>query len=193
MDRAEMVNARKEQLSKLSDVGLVSAILDYFEGNRTMPGEKNLKLTAQQFAAEFDEGSMTGILTDYRNEMIDEFASILVKEVRMKNVTILSENRKNKDVEGLKVSCLPMELIDTKPGKVLNTVVNTYGMDAFISTGNVAYGDGSTIADIPEGFQKNHPGINGMKGTVIVTDHSNGKFANMSYRMFIDLGQELAA
>lgn len=199
MNRAEMVTARKEELSKLSDVGLVGAILDYFEANKTMPGEKSLKDTAQKFAAEFDDGSMTGILTDYRKEMIDEFASILVKEIHIKNVAALNETKKNKDTDELKASDLPMSLVDTKPGKLVNTVKNVYEMEAFISAGNtVAYENGTaaanvSLADIPEGFKKNHPAIAGMKGTVVVTDHSNGNFSNMSYRMLIDLGQNLAA
>lgn len=197
MNRKEMVEARTAQLKKLTDIELVDMIVSYFHGNATMPGEKSLKDYALSLKGEFDGSVITGLLSQVRGELIETFASTLVKEVRLKNVAALNENRKNRGTEGTKASDLPMVLKDAKPIPV-NAVKNIYEMEAGITgTDNIVCVRGkegpAPLASIPDGFRKNHPGLQGMAGTVIATDYSNGRFANMSYRLLVDLGQNLAA
>ncbi len=194
MGRTEMVNARTEQLKKLNDIELVNMIVGYFKENATLPGEKSLKEYALGLKGEFDGSVITGLMAQVRDELIETFASLLVKEVRLKNVNALNENKKNKDAEGLKASDLPMVLTDVTPIPV-NTIKNSYEMNAFISSdADVCMMDGSEpteFAQLPKGFKKNHRGILGMQGTVVASDYSNGKFANMGYKLLIDLGQWL--
>lgn len=194
--RKEMVERRTEELSKLNDLQLVATIVKYFEQNATLPGEKAIKDCALSLKAEFDGNVITGLLSQVRGDLIEEFASLCVKEVKLKNVMPQNATKKNKDAKAFLTTDLPMELIDVRPAR-LNVMVNTYGLAATVSasekhscmTEDVPY---HTVGSLPEGFKKNHRNIGGMKALVVATDHSNGKFANMSYRMIIDLGQKLA-
>lgn len=194
MNRIEMVKARTAQLEKLDDIQLVDAVITYFKTNRTLPGQKALKDFALGLKAEFNGTAMTGLLSQVRKDLIEEFASLLVQEVKLVNVRALNENKPNRDKAGTKASDLPMVLKDVQPIPV-NNVKNTYEMGAYI-TGRGVYNEdgldtGDVFAILPKGFVKNHPGMDGFTGTVLASDHSNGKFANMSYRLLIDLGQTL--
>lgn len=190
MGRTEMVNARAEVLNKLSDKELAGTIVAYFAENNTMPGEKDLKDRASILYAEMEgSAAIDGVTSEVRRDLIEEFASILVKETRIKDNVVLNENKKNKDVDGLKASDLPMILKDAMPIPT-NTMKNIYELPVTIDAdGNVCTENGDKLGAVPAGFQKNHKGVYGMTGTVIATDYSNGKFANMSYSLVIDLGQ----
>lgn len=189
MGRTEMVTARTEALNALTDKELVETIVAYFAGNNTMPGEKDLKDRASILLAEMEEGQIIGFMNEIRKDLIEEFASILVKETKIKDNVVLNENKKNKDAEGLKASDLPMLLKDAMPIPT-NTMKNIYELPVTIDAdGNVCTENGDKMGVVPEGFQKNHKNVYGMTGTVIATDYSNGKFANMSYSLVIDLGQ----
>lgn len=194
MNRAEMVKARAAELGKLDDFQLVDAVIAYFKNNRTLPGQKALKDFALGLKAEFNGTAMTGLLSQVRKDLIEEFASLLVQEVKLVNVRVLNENKPNRDKPGRKASDLSMVLTDVQPVPV-NAVKNSYQMTAYI-TGRGVYDEngqdtGDVFALLPGGFVKNHPGMDGFEGTVIASDHSNGKFANMSYRLLIDLGQAM--
>lgn len=198
MTRKEMVDALTAKLEKLNDAQLVDAIVRYFEENRTLPGEKALKDQALALKAELDGNAITGLLSHVRADLVEEFASRCVKEVKLRNVHVLNETKKNRDADGLKASDLPMVLADTQPTK-MNAMKNIYGMDAVIPAagGTVCVGNAPAVrvelADLPAGFVKNHTMLPGMSATVVATDYSNGKFANMSYLMLVDLSQTLVA
>lgn len=206
MNRTEMVNARADKLSKLSDKGLIYAILEYFRENATMPGEKAIKDHAAGLADMLEGNPGYGLTDSARKELIEEFSSLCVKEVKLKNVQVANETKKKLDYfhdqieAGImrKVSDLPMVLKDTSPIPV-NAMKNIYEMpgDIFDSGHTVRIkeenGSDFVLASIPEGFVKNHRTLYGMDGTVIVTDYSNGKFANMSYTLLVDLGQTIQA
>lgn len=200
MNRTEMVKARAAELSKLSDTQLVDTIIKYFNQNATLPGEKAIKDYALTLKGEFDGKIITGLLSQVRNELIEEFASLCIKEVKLKHLAVKNVTKKNKDVKGLLASDLPMELSDVTPTPVKGGIitVNDYVMCAEISdkenhpciTESIP---SYVLGQLPAGFKKNHRNLIGMKAVVIAKDYSNGKFANMSYKVLIDLGQTLAA
>ncbi len=201
MNRKEMVKERMEKLSGLSDEELVRAVVSYFGQNATMPGEKAVKDNASDLLAMFKVKPGHKLTGCYRKELIEEFASLCIKEVKLKNVTVKNETKQNADHGGLKAGDLPMVLIDTRflPE---NSMKNVYEMSGMISGDEdghrfVKIYDTGTgcfeFASLPDGFQKNHTLQHGMDITVIATDYSNGKFANMSYTLLIDLGQRIVA
>lgn len=194
MGRDAMVKTRRECLNTLSDKELADAVVAYFAENNTMPGEKDLKDRASILSAELAEGQITGFTSEIRKDLIEEFASVLVKETKIRDNIILNENKKNKDAEGLKASDLPMILRDTVQVKNTNAMKNVYELPVTINTdGGIVTENGDAIGTLPAGFQKNHTNVSGMSGTVIATDYSNGKFANMSYALVIDFGAKKAA
>ncbi len=200
MNRTEMVKARAKKLSEMSDVNLVDAIVKYFEENAAMPGEKALKDFAISLKTELDAHIGVGLLSQTRMDLIEEFSSLCVKEVKLKNVRAVNETKKNADLDAVKAGDLPMVLADAKLIPV-NTMKNVYEMNGMINGDEDGHRfvnicdakDGSfEFAALPGGFQKNHALQHGMDVTVIASDYSNGKFANMSYTMLIDLGQKIA-
>lgn len=205
MSRIEMVKTRTEALSKLSDMQLINVIVKYFEQNATMPGEKALKDYATSLKNEFDGNAITGLLSEVRKDLIEQFASLCVKEVKLKNVMVANDTKKRRELEGIfpLASELPMVLKDSAPIPV-NTMKNVYEMPASVVCTIVGIkgistesGEPMAISVLPAGFVKNHSSLDDvlhdMEATVIATDYSNGKFANMSYRMLIDLCQNIAA
>ena len=133
MNRKEMVQARVEKLQKLSDADLVQTIVRYFEKNHTMPGEKAIKDYALSLKGEFDVDAITGLLSEVRNDLIEQFASLCVKEMKVKNVQVVNDTKKNKDTDGTKVTDLPMVLKDIVPvSNPANTVKNVYELPATI-------------------------------------------------------------
>lgn len=198
MNRTEMVKERTNELHRMSDKKLVCTILSYFEKNATMPGEKAIKDNAASLMAMFEQNPEYELLTSFRNELIEEFASLCVKEVKLKNVQAMNETKKNADEDKPKASDLPMVLTDAKPVPV-NTMKNIYSMNAVISETDglvhvmLDYKTDFCLGTLPRGFKKNHRTIAGMNAVVVAADHSNGKFRNMSYSLLIDLGQDLAA
>lgn len=191
-----MVNARAEELSRLSDRGLVCAIRGYFRENATMPGEKAVKDYAFGKTCRGKTWTIDRLTISARKELIEEFSPLCVKEVKLKDIRVANETKKNAGTTARKASDLPMVLKATNLA-LINTMKNVYEMPASISddgrTVCIKDGNGSDfiLASIPEGFAKNHRTLGGMEGTVIATDHSNGKFANMSYTLLVDLGQRI--
>lgn len=204
MSRIELVNERTNALNAMTDMELAETIVKYFKENATMPGERLIKEWAESITGEFIERVITGLLSDVRKEIIEEFASLCVKETRLKNVRVLNDTKKTRDAVGRRAHDLPMVLKDVRPkgGVVTNVyempvlIQTAADLDTLETTNTVAFRDENNhmliLADLPEGFKKNHKEIANMQATVVATDHSNGKFANMSYRLLIDLGQTAA-
>lgn len=194
MNRNEMVAARKEVLNTLSDEKLVKQIVLYFENNRTMPGEKDLKDRAGILLKELEEGTISGVTSEIRKDLVEEFASVLVKETKLIYNPYSTRKFDRKDP-----SELPMTLTDSMPiGN--NTMKDTYELPVTISIqtnqdkssfAEAVTEAGQDMGMIPEGFQKNHSTIAAMGGTIIATDFSNGNLRNMSYKLVIDLGQTM--
>ena len=204
MDRSEMVKARIAELEKLDDFQLVDTVLEYFKQNATLPGQKRLKTFAQDLKAEFDGKAIQGMLPQMRKELIKDFASILVREVHLKNVRAMNANKPNRD----KAGCKMKDLTDTgamapagSESIPINGTKDSYTMPVHIKDGSVypslgrglfkdeALASGAAFAQLPGGFLTNHKALDGMEATVVAGDYSGGKFANMSYRLLIDLGQ----
>lgn len=189
--RSEIVRERTQALNELSDKELIATVVTYFDENSTMPGEKDIKDRAAILLDEMEKGTVDGVTNEIRRDMIEEFASLAVKEVKVQGTKAMNETKKNKDSEDLKASDLPMVLKNAQPTQV-NNMTNVYELPVFIGgEGSVRIDEGERIGTVPEGFKKNHPNMEGMRGTVIATDHSNGKFANMNYSLIIDLCQNM--
>lgn len=199
MNRTELVKTKAEEFSRLSDRELVRVIVSYFNHNRTMPGEKEIKDNANDLLKAIDMKHGTRITAEYRRELIERFSSLCVKEVKLKAVQAKNETKKNEGVNMPKAGDLPMELKDSEFIPV-NTMKDTYEMPAMIfgALDDAVCVNGDTLAgkvfgSLPKGFRKNHDMLSGLEGTVIATDYSNGKFKNMSYSLLIDLSQGLTA
>lgn len=194
MNRSEMVKTRTEELSKLSDRELVCAIVEYFKQNATMPGEKNIKDTAAMLFAEMEEKQDFALLKEFRKELIEEFASLCVKQIKLRKVKIPNKTKKNE--QDMSPENLSMVLKDSQYRESTNSIKDIYEMDAIISGADnivVESTDGRIIlAGMPEKFHKNHPDTYDKKASVLATDHSNGKLANMSYMLLIDLAPQVA-
>lgn len=201
MNRAEMVTARAGKLSKLDDKELVQAILTYFKQNRTLGGEKALKEKAKALMEELELNDVGYLDDSTREELIRAFSSVCVKEVRLKNVEAKNETEQNMETAELKAGDLPMVLRGTEHISV-NTMKDTYELPVLV-TGfsggrpTITFCEADPfqrfLAYVPEGFRKNHWMLYRMDATVIATDYSNGKLRNMSYRMVVDLAQDIAA
>ena len=129
MGRLEMVENRKAELEKLSDVELVNAIARYFENNHTMPGEKDLKDTALMLLSEFTDGSMTGLISQLRDTLIETFASVCVKTTKLKHPQAADSTKKNREA-GLK---LVDDLIMVRTGTYNRTVKGADGKDRVVT------------------------------------------------------------
>ena len=192
MKKLNVLKTRREALENMTPQELVNFTRNYFKVNKVMPGEKKVRNLAEGINAELSESTDLEVLEEYRLDLAEKIGKVVVKEVKLRHVALVNETKKNKDVEGIRPSELPLVLVDTVPTKVLNTVKNVYELDVTISDGMVMAGD-TILGELPKNFRSNYPKTHNMQGVVIATDHSNGKFANMSYSLVIDLGQNLAA
>lgn len=192
MNRLKVLETRKEALENMTPQELVNFTRNYFKVNKTMPGEKKVRTLAEGIHAELSESTDLKVLEEYRLDLAKKIGNVVVKEVKLRHVALVNETKKNKDVNSVRPSELPLTLVDTVPAKVLNTMKNVYELDVTISDGMVMAGD-VFLGELPKNFRSNYPKTHNMQGVVIATDHSNGKFANMSYSLVIDLGQNLAA
>lgn len=196
--RNEMVERRIGLLSGLNDFELAQVIFDYFKNNHTLPGEKWVKDTANQMLSEFTEDSVTMLMPDVRKQLIEAFANICVKSMPIRFVEVVNDTKKNRGSKLRKATDLPMTISEVIPVAMKeNTVVrNIYEMPASLNImeKSIYVKDAKDhnilafyLGRITKGFYKNHFSNAPMDCTVIATDHSNGKFANMSYRMLVDL------
>lgn len=188
--RQTMVKERREILERMDDATLVRSIRDYFAHNAAMPGEGWIKKDGIQLAEYVERMKnepgfdMDGLYTDEkRTAVIDKFADMSIKDVRLKNPAVnegMSPNDiifpKGEDLGGGKTRYVLHGAINTSPG-------NETGMTAYVSFGN-----GVMRADIPPQFLKSHPDARG-NVTIEAVDYSNGKGKNVTYDMHVDLMQ----
>lgn len=186
MQRAEYIAARKENLTALTTENLAIAIGEYFDTHATMPGEKDLKTAAEKIVASIAENPEFEIGADVKEAMIDRFAEIVVREMKLEQIQVKNVTKENADDFAV---LKPMDLglvetasipaVDKQPAKKIYTV------GAEIRDGKVLVGD-YEIGSLAKGFVKNNPGVN-CPATVVATDYSNGKFRNMSYTVIADI------
>lgn len=176
--RSEMVKAEIQKLQSLTDFQLAQTICRYFKENQTMPGEKALKDMAKDLTAELGGEATTQLIGQVRDDLIEQFASLCVKEVKLTKVTV----KDSMNIPGMT--------------KMENTEKNTWYLPVTIDDqGHAVTLDENalSIGMLPDGFRKNHRTVSGMQVSLLMTDHSNGKFKNLSWTLIVDLGQTLAA
>lgn len=186
MTRAEYVNVRREALSKLSTEDLAIAIGEYFDGHATMPGEKDLKDAAEKIVANIAENADFDIDKETKENMIAKFADIAVREMKVEGLQVQNVNKSNKDdFSVLKPTDLGLSETASVPAEGKTPAKKVYEAEARIQDGKVIVGE-YEIGSLGKGFVKNNPGVN-CGATLIATDYSNGKYANMSYAVVADI------
>lgn len=183
--KEEMVGHRAAQLDRLNDHDLARDIAGYFEANRTMPGEKGLKMAARHFLS----GGQP-VQWDH-SRIVDEYASILIKQSRITSPP-------NQDSIVKKIWDLPdaaFSETDPDTGKAVYSVDVCVGDDGrTLSTGKT--GKGTYMGQLPDGFVGNHQDVSGFQAVVMLTDNTGkgsfdgGNIANAGWKLLIDLGQD---
>lgn len=174
MDRSEMVKVVEDKLSVLSDRQLVHLIATYFRHNAVMPGEKAVKDRAVIMIGHWQDGE-TSLGDSAREELIKQFASVCVKEVKLTNA----------------VNRIPLKEFESATKDVYEMTAMVNGIEGRVE---VIKGKGPRkvfyyAGYLPKGFVKNHDCLAGYRGVITSVDYSNGRLKNMSCRMIIDLSQ----
>lgn len=186
MQRTEYVSNRKATLAALSTEDLAIKIGEYFDAHATMPGEKDLKKAAEKILASIAENPEFDIDEETKNGMIETFASIVVREMKVEKLQVQNVTKANKDdFAVLKATDIGLietgseAAVDKQPAK------RFYEAEARIEDGKVIVGE-YEIGSLSAGFVKNNPGVS-VPATVIATDYSDGKMSNMSYKVVADI------
>lgn len=180
--RSEMVNAEIQKLQTLTDFQLAQTICRYFEENQTLPGEKALKDMAKDLTAELGGEATTQLIGQVRDDLIEQFASLCVKEVKLTKAIA--------NDQACKLHMTPVS--SASPG--VNVEKNTWQLPVRINEQGYAITmdeDAVSIGMLPDGFRKNHGTVSGMEASLLMTDYSSGKFKNLSWTLMVDLGQTL--
>ena len=180
--RSEMVNARIEELQTLTDFQLAQTINRYFEENRTLPGEKALKDMAKDLTAELGGEATTQLIGQVRDDLVEQFASLCVKEVKLTKAIA--------NDQACRIHMTPVNL--KSPG--VNKENETWQLPVRIDEQGHAVTldkDAVSIGMLPDSFRKNHGTVSGMEASLLMTDYSSGKFKNLSWTLMVDLGQTL--
>ncbi len=186
MTRAQYVEARVAALSKMSLEDLAIAIGEYFDGHATMPGEKDLKDAAEKIVANIAENADFDIDAETKASMIQKFAEISVREMKVEKLQVQNINKENKDdFAVLKPTDLGLTETESIPAEDKTPAKKIYEAAARIEDGKVLVGD-YEVGSLKESFVKNNPGVK-CAATLVATDYSNGKFANMSYTVIADI------
>ena len=186
MNRKEMIEARVKALSALSTENLAITIGEYFDTHATLPGQKDLKSAAEKLVANIAEDSSFDISPEAKSQMITAFADIVVREMKVEKVQVKNVNKENKDdFSVLKPTDLSLKEIASVPAEGKTPAKKIYSADARIEDGKVIVGK-YEIGSLAPGFVKNNPGVN-CSATLIATDYSNGKYANMGYSVVADI------
>ena len=173
MPRNYLKNAYIQYLSELTDAQLVDKILAYFNRNKTLPRERSLREYALSLKEEFADGSMTALMPEAKMDMASAFADVAVKETKLTDVEA--------DVE-----TLPLVLSDIQH-VFPNAIRNVFSVPVTVEGREVYTADGHTlIGHLKAGFYSNFKDSL-CRGFVLATDHSNGKFKNMSYSLLVNL------
>lgn len=186
MTRTEYIENRKAALTTLSTEDLAVTIGEYFDTHATMPGEKDLKDAAQKIVAEIAENAEFEIDNETKEAMIDRFAGIVVREMKVEKLQVKNVTKENADdFAVLKASDLGLVETASVPAEDKQPAKKIYEAEARIQDGKVLVGD-YEIGSVSAGFVKNNPGVD-CAATVVATDYSNGKFKNMSYVVVADI------
>lgn len=186
MNRTEYINNRRTALMAMNTEDLAITIGEYFDNHATMPGEKDLKVAAEKIVANIAENPEFTIPAETKESMAAKFADIVVREMKLEDLQVKNVTKDNKeDFSVLKPTDLGLTEIESIPAEDKKPGRKVYSADARIKDGKVLVGD-YEIGSLSKGFQKNNPGVN-CAATVIATDWSNGKYANMSYSVIADI------
>lgn len=186
MNKKEYIANRKETLAQKSTADLAITIGEYFDGHATMPGEKDLKEAAEKIVANVAEKPDFDIDAATKEAMIDRFAQIVVREMKVENLQVKNVTKDNKDdFSVLKPTDLGLAETESVPAEGKKPAQKIYSADARIKDGKVLVGE-YEIGSLSAGFVKNNPGVD-VPATVVATDYSNGKYTNMSYTVVADI------
>lgn len=186
MTRTEMIGVRSAALRGLSTEELAIKIGEYFDTHAALPGQKDLKKAAEKLIAGIAEDAAFDIAPDAKEQMITAFAEIVVREMKVEKIQVKNVTKENKDdFSVLKADALPLGEAQDVPAEDKIPAKKVYTVDARIENGVVLVGD-YQIGSLPDGFVKNNPGVN-CDATLVATDYSNGKFANMGYVVVADI------
>lgn len=186
MQRAEYVTNRKQTLAAMSTQELAIAIGEYFDNHATMPGQKDLKDAAEKIIANIAENAEFDIDADAKAAMIDKFADIVVRELKVEKLQVQNVTKANKDdFAVLKATDLGLVETGSEPAVDKQPAKKFYAVDARIENGKVMV-DKYEIGSLSDGFVRNNPGVS-CSATVLATDYSNGKMSNMSYTVVADI------
>jgi hypothetical protein len=186
MTKNELIQNRRAQLMGLSTEDLVVTIGEYFDKHATMPGQKDLKAAAERIVANIVENPGFDIDPNAKAQMAAKFADIVVREMKVEKVQVQNVNKSNKDdASVLKPTDLKLVEIASVPAEGTSPAKKVYSVEGRIQDGKVVV-DGYEVGSLKSGFVTNNPGTS-CPATVIATDYSNGKFANMSYTVVADI------
>lgn len=186
MKRTEYIANRRAALMGMSTEDLAVTIGEYFDSHATMPGEKDLKEAAEKIVANIAENPEFTIPAETKESMAAKFADIVVREMKLEDLQVKNVTKDNKeDFSVLKPTDLGLTEIESIPAEDKKPGRKVYSADARIKDGKVLVGD-YEIGSLSKGFQKNNPGVD-CAATIIATDWSNGKYANVSYSVIADI------
>lgn len=184
--RTVYIEARKTALAGKTTEQLALAIGEYFDTHATLPGQKDLKDAAEKIVANIAENPEFEIPTETKDQMIQTFAEISVREMKVEKLQVANVTKANADdFAVLKASDLGLvetgseEAVDKQPAKKF------YEAEARIENGKVLVGQ-YEVGSLPAGFVKNNPGVN-VSATLLATDYSGGQMKNMSYTVVADI------
>lgn len=182
--RDEMMAAKKEALSRMSNVQLINIICSYFKKNSTSAGEKELRDVARWFhcvsvscgkeneereaaVIEIPEGD--GVEKTWREDMIEMFSCTSIREARV-------------------MGCTPENIPFYPDGSCISRHLYKYdvivnGDEIYTLTGNLFVGK------VSPKFVKSHPSMDGIRASLIVKDTSQGSLKNCRCRLMVDLAQ----
>lgn len=186
MQRTEYIATRKEALANLSTEDIAIKIGEYFDTHATMPGQKDLKKAAEQIIAGIAENPEFDIDADTKAGMIDRFADIVVREVKVEKLQVKNVTKANKDDYAvLKATDIGLTETGSEPAADKQPAKKYYEAEARIEDGRVIVGE-YEIGSLGAGFVKNNPGVS-VPATLRAVDYSNGKMSNVSYTVVADI------
>ena len=186
MRKNDYIATRKAALETLTVADLAATIVEYFSTHATMPGEKDLKSASMQIVANIAENPDFTIGDEVRESMIDAFANIVVREMKLEKLQVANITKANKeDFSILKPTDLDLVEVASIPAVEKAPAKKIYEIGARIVGGEVRIGE-FVIGSLSKGFAVNNPGTD-CEATLIATDYSNGKFANVSYHVIADI------
>ncbi len=186
MDRNGYIAQRVGTLAAMSTENLAITIGEYFDAHATMPGQKDLKDAAEKIIANIAENPDFDIDKAAKDAMIEGFAKIVVREMKVEKLQVKNVTKANKDdFAVLKPTDLGLTEIGSEPAVDKQPAKKFYSVEGRIENGRVMVGE-IQIGSLNPGFMTNNPGVS-CNATVLATDYSGGKMANVSYKVVADI------